>query len=135
MKATRSMVLVSSDKESLDRGALEVFSTLQKQIAAFGLEEEISLSMISDVSKKAQNPLVLVYPEAVIYGSVTPDDVPHIVEEHLYKGRVVEEKQISPFDLSGNIAWLTARKGTLPAENRIVLKNVGLIDPDRKSVV
>jgi NADP-reducing hydrogenase subunit HndC len=43
------------------------------------------------------------------------------VEEHLYKGRVVpEEKQISPYDLTGRIAWLSARKGTLPAENRIV---------------
>ena len=130
MKAIRSMVLVSSDPESLDRGALDVFSTLQKQITHFGLDEEVSLSMISDVSKKMMSPLVLVYPEAVIYGSVTPEDVPHIVEEHLYKGRVVEEKQISAYDLSGKIAWLTARKGTLPAENRIVLKNVGLIDPE-----
>ena len=130
MKATRSMVLVSSDQDSLDRGALDVFNTLQQQIAAFGLDEEISLSMISEVSKKPQNPLVLVYPDAVIYGSVTPDDVPRIVEEHLYKGRVVEEKQISPYDLTGRIAWLSARKGTLPAENRIVLKNVGVIDPE-----
>ncbi|MBW6464993.1 MAG: NADH-quinone oxidoreductase subunit NuoF [Brevefilum sp.] len=130
MKATRSMVLVSSDQDSLDRGALDVFNALQQQIAAFGLDEEISLSMISEVSKKPQNPLVLVYPDAVIYGSVTPEDIPHIVEEHLYKGRVVEEKQISPYDLTGRIAWLSARKGTLPAENRIVLKNVGVIDPE-----
>lgn len=130
MQITRSMVLVSSDPESLDRGALDVFSTLQKQITKFGLEEEISLSMISDVSKHGLSPLVLVYPDAVIYGPVTKEDVPRIVEEHLYKGRVVEEKQISAYDLSGRVAWLSARKGTLPAENRIVLKNVGLIDPE-----
>ena len=130
MKTYRSMVLVSSDPESLDRGALDVFNTLQKSIAAFGMEEEISLSMISDLNKKGMDPLVLVYPDAVIYGSVTPQDVPHIVEEHLYKGRIVEEKQVSPYDLTGRVAWLSARKGTLPAENRIVLKNVGLIDPE-----
>ena len=130
MQTTRSMVLVSSDPESLDRGALDVFSTLQKQITKYGLEEEIALSMISDVSKHAMSPLVLVYPDAVIYGPVTKEDIPLIVEEHLYKGRVVEEKQISAYDLSGRIAWLSARKGTLPAENRIVLKNVGLIDPE-----
>ena len=130
MQTTRSMVLVSSDPESLDRGALDVFSTLQKQITKYGLEDEISLSMISDVSKHAMSPLVLVYPDAVIYGPVTKEDVPRIVEEHLYKGRVVEEKQISAYDLSGRVAWLSARKGTLPAENRIVLKNVGLIDPE-----
>lgn len=130
MKATRSMVLVSSDPDSLEHGAFEVFNQLQRQIRAYDMEEEISLSMANDIDKKGLNPLVLVYPDAVIYGRVTPEDVPKIVEEHLYKGRVVEEKQISPYDLSGRIAWLSARKGSLPAENRIVLKNVGLIDPE-----
>jgi NADP-reducing hydrogenase subunit HndC len=33
-------------------------------------------------------------------------------------------------ELSGRIAWLSARKGTLPAEKRIVLERAGLIDPD-----
>ena len=130
MKAIRSMVLVSGDQESMNHGALEVFNALQQQLAVFGLEEEISLSMVNDVSKPGLDPLVLVYPDAVIYGAVAPEDVPHLVEEHLYKGRVVEEKQVSPYDLTGRIAWISARKGTLPAENRIVLKNVGLIDPE-----
>jgi len=130
MKATRSMVLVSSDPDSLENGAMEVFAQLQSQIAAFGMEEEISLSMANDIDKQGYNPLVLVYPDAVIYGRVKPEDVLQIVEEHLYKGRVVEEKQISAYDLSGRIAWLSTRKGSLPAENRIVLKNVGLIDPE-----
>ena len=129
MKAIRSMVLVSSDPESMERGALDVFSALQQQIDAFGMGDEISLSMISETGEHNLSPIVLVYPDAVIYGPVTPADVPHIVEEHLYKGRVVEEKQISAYDLTGRVAWLSARKGTLPAENRIVLKNVGLIDP------
>jgi len=130
MKATRSMVLVSADPESMERGSLDVFTELQKQILAFGLEEEIALSMVNDISKSGFTPLVLVYPDAVIYGPIKPDDVHQIVEEHLYKGRVVVEKQISPYNLTGRIAWLSARKGTLPAENRIVLKNVGLIDPE-----
>ena len=130
MKAIRSMVLVSGDEVSLKHGALEVFNALQKQLAAFGLEEEITVSMVNDVNKPGLDPLVLVYPDAVIYGPVTPEDIPHIVEEHLYKGRVVAEKQVSPYDLTGRIAWLSARKGTLPAEHRIVLNNVGLIDPE-----
>jgi len=130
MKATRSMVLVSADPESMERGSLDVFTELKKQILDFGLEEEIALSMVNDISKSGFTPLVLVYPDAVIYGPIKPDDVHQIVEEHLYKGRVVVEKQISPYNLTGRIAWLSARKGTLPAENRIVLKNVGLIDPE-----
>jgi NADP-reducing hydrogenase subunit HndC len=130
MKAIRSMVLVSGDQDSLDRGAMDVFTTLQQKLSEFGLEEEISVSMVNDVSKPGLDPMVLVYPDAVIYGPVKPEDVHNIVEEHLYKGRVVAAKQVSPYDLTGRVAWLSARKGTLPAENRIVLKNVGLIDPE-----
>jgi len=51
------------------------------------------------------------------------------VEEHLYKGRIVQELQAPARELTGKIAWLSNRKGTLPAEQRIVLERAGLIDP------
>ena len=37
MKTYRSMVLVSSDPVSMERGAQQVFQRLQEEIAAFGL--------------------------------------------------------------------------------------------------
>lgn len=129
MKMARSMVLVSSDPTSIQLGAQEVFQALQDQIKAFGLEDEISLTMVGDVGRHDALPLVIVYPEAVIYGPVTPEKVPYLVEEHLYKGRIAEELVASVRELSGRIAWLHARKGTLPAEQRIVLRRAGIIDP------
>ncbi len=33
---------------------------------------------------------VMVYPDGTMYGQVTPEDVPEIIEEHLEKGNVVE---------------------------------------------
>jgi len=129
MKMARSMVLVSSDPISMQLGAQEVFQALQDQIKAFGLEDEISLTMVGDVGRHDALPLVIVYPEAVIYGPVTPEKVPYLVEEHLYKGRIAEELVASVRELSGRIAWLHARKGTLPAEQRIVLRRAGIIDP------
>jgi NADP-reducing hydrogenase subunit HndC len=130
MKAFRSMVLVSSDPVSIERGAKEVFDALQQEIAAFGLENEISLSMVGDVGRYEAAPLVIVYPEAVIYGPVKVSDVHFLVEEHLYKGRIAAGLQAPVRELSGKIAWLSTRKGTLPAEQRIVLERAGLIDPD-----
>ena len=129
MKPYRSMVLVSSDTKSIESGAQDVFRNLQEQTRALGIADEISLSMVGDVGRHDAVPLVIVYPEAVIYGPVKPEDVQRIVEEHLYKGRVVPELQASSRELSGRIAWLSARKGTLPAENRIVLERAGIIDP------
>jgi (2Fe-2S) ferredoxin len=124
------MILVSNDPESVLRGSEKIFTTFQEQLQHFGLTEEVSLSMVSDLGYSYASPLVLIYPEAVIYGPIQPGDVPYIVEEHLYKGRVVEETRAPAHELSGKVAWLSARKGTLPAENRVVLKNVGLIDPE-----
>lgn len=130
MKAIRSMVLVSSDPESLARGANAVYENLQQQINKFGLQNEVSVTMTGDMGRHDALPLVVVYPEAVIYGPVKPADVPLLVEEHLYKGRIVAGLQASAKELSGRIAWLSARKGTLPAEQRIVLQRAGLIDPE-----
>jgi NADP-reducing hydrogenase subunit HndC len=130
MKPVRSMVLVSSDAQSMARGAQQVYQRLQEEIKSFGLESEISLSMVGDVGRHDAAPLVIVYPEAVLYGPVQPDDVHHLVEEHLYKGRVVAQLQAPARELTGKIAWLNARKGTLPAEQRVVLQRAGVIDPD-----
>ena len=130
MKSTRAMVLVSNDPLSLERGAQQVYQKLQEEIARLGLEQEISLSMVSEIGRQDAAPVVIVYPEAVIYGPVTPGDVPHLVEEHLYKGRIVNELRASARELSGRIAWISARAGTLPAQQRIVLERAGIIEPE-----
>ena len=130
MKTKRSMVLVSNDPHSLEKGAEEVYQRLSQEIEAFKLGDEISLSMVSDIERSDASPMVIVYPEAVVYGPVTPDDVHFLVEEHLYKGRIASRLQAPTKELSGKIAWLSAREGTLPAEQRIVLERAGIIDPD-----
>ena len=130
MKAIRSMVLVSSDPVSIERGANEIYQSLQQEIRSFGLEDEISLTMVGDVGRHDAAPLVIIYPEAVIYGPVKEKDVHFLVEEHLFKGRIAAGLQAPVRELTGKIAWLSARRGTLPAEQRIVLERAGIIDPD-----
>ena len=88
MKAVRAMVLVSGDPDSIRLGSEQIFMALEKEFIKLGIQDEISLSMISDVDRQDASPLVIVYPEAVIYGPVTVADIPYLVEEHLYKGRI-----------------------------------------------
>ncbi|HPS32178.1 MAG TPA: NADH-quinone oxidoreductase subunit NuoF [Anaerolineaceae bacterium] len=130
MKTSRSMVLISHDPVSIQQGADAVLEAFQQELNRLQLQDEVSLSLVEDIGRNYASPLVIVYPEAVIYGRVSVEDVPHLVEEHLFKGRIVEEKIAPAHELSGRIAWVAARKGTLPAETRIVLKNVGIIDPN-----
>ena len=38
-----------------------------------------------------QGPTVVIYPQAIWYGHVTPDDVPRILDETVIAGRVLED--------------------------------------------
>jgi NADP-reducing hydrogenase subunit HndC len=130
MKIKRAMVLVSNDPRSQLRGSEEVFRRLESEIDRLGLSDEIALSTIVDVGRSDATPMVIIYPEAVVYGPIKPEDVTRIVEEHLYKGRVAEELLAPKRELTGRIAWLNARKGSMPAEQRIILERAGKIDPE-----
>jgi NADP-reducing hydrogenase subunit HndC len=130
MKAPRALVLVSNDPISLSFGSEEVFQALQAEIRARRLEEEIKVSTISDIAPRNDLPLVMIYPEGVVYGPVNADDVKVLVEEHLLKGQIVRSLVGRMHEPVGEIAWLRARSGVLPVQQRVVLGRVGLVDPE-----
>lgn len=130
MKFKRSMILVSNDPESLRKGAGQVLKRFEQELEAFGLSEEVALSQFTDSERVDALPLVIIYPEASAYGPVSEVDVKRIVEEHLYKGRVVQDLLAPVKELTGRIGWLEARKGAMPMEQRIVTRRVGRVDPE-----
>lgn len=130
MKTIRSMILVSEDEESNRLGGQQLFHNLQAALREFGLEDEVAVSTITDLGRQDALPLVMVYPEAVIYGPVRPSDARFLIEEHLYKGRIAERLLAPEHEMSENTAWLSARKGALPAEQRVVLQRAGRINPE-----
>jgi len=112
------------------QGAQDIYDCLRAEVKKYQLEDEVSIALASDINRLDISPVVIVYPEAVVYGPVKIEDVPFLVEEHLYKGRIATRLQAPKKALSGPIAWLSAREGSLPAEQRIVLERAGLIDPE-----
>jgi NADP-reducing hydrogenase subunit HndC len=130
MKSIRSMVLVSNDPTSVERGAEAVFQALQAEIRSHGLMDEIKVSTISDISARDDLPLVMIYPEAVVYSPIKVEDVHLLVEEHLVKGQIVFSLLAKMHKPIGEIAWLRTRSGALPAQQRIVLERAGVIDPE-----
>ena len=121
----RTHVLVCVDPECLKHGAHEVLDTLQDELVAQGLIDEIQVLETSRIGSCSNGPELMVYPEGVHYVGLTPDDVPYIVEEHFLKGRVASkfvevEKSIADEELSAPTS----------KEIRVVLKNCGKIDPE-----
>ena len=130
MQTKRAMILVSNDPESVRLGADELIQHLTEALGAYDFQDEVEISTLSNVGASNILPLVVVYPEATVYGPVQAADARFLVEEHLYKGRIATDLVAPPKQLSGNIGWLRAHKGYNPAEQRIVLERAGRIDPE-----
>ncbi len=130
MKVIRSMVLVSVDPASLERGAEKVFHTLLEEIENFGLSDQIAVTTIQDVGFREDLPLVIVYPDAAVYAPVKPEDVHLIVEEHLYKGNIVPHLLAMMHEMVPEIAWMRGRRGALPVQKRVVLERAGIVNPE-----
>ena len=60
-----------------------------------GLKGRVRANQSGCLDQCEHGPTVVVYPEAVWYGSVTPQDAASIVEEHLVGGRPVERLRLA----------------------------------------
>jgi len=102
---------------------------LLKELERQGLLEEIKIIETGCNGFCAVGPVMLVQPEGIFYQRLTPEIVPHLVEEHFLKGRPVKKLfYVEP-----------ASKKTIPKMNEIpffanqmfwVMRNKGVIDPE-----
>ncbi|HEX7432208.1 MAG TPA: NADH-quinone oxidoreductase subunit F, partial [Anaerolineaceae bacterium] len=125
MKYFRTHVLVCVDPQCLKKGAHEIIDSLQDELVAQGLIDEVQVLETSRIGGCDNGPEMMVYPEGVHYTGLTPDDIPFIVEEHFLKGRVAQ-KFVTPVKV-----FLDEELGAPKSkEIRVVLRNCGKIDPD-----
>jgi (2Fe-2S) ferredoxin len=71
------------------RGGGEVRDRLKSELTARGLSKVIRANNAGCLDQCEYGVTVVVYPEQVWYGHVTPEDIPEIVEKHLIGGEVV----------------------------------------------
>ena len=72
-------------------GSADVHRLLKEGVAARGLKGRVRVNKAGCFNQCGNGPMVVVYPENVWYGGVTPDKVLRILEEHIAGGRPVED--------------------------------------------
>ncbi|MBP0969531.1 MAG: NADH-quinone oxidoreductase subunit NuoF [Oscillospiraceae bacterium] len=109
-------------------GIAEEFERVLKN---YGLEDEVKVVRTGCFGLCQKGPIVAVYPDKVFYSHVTVEDVEKIVSEHLYKGRVVKELELSDVDLETGEKILDIDKIKFyEKQQRIALRNCGKINPE-----
>lgn len=76
-------------------GCMEVMNTFMEEIQNRNLFEKIGLTNTGCMGPCMMGPSVLIYPEGIMYGRVTKEDVTTIIDEHLLGGEPVEKLKVS----------------------------------------
>jgi (2Fe-2S) ferredoxin len=76
-------------------GKSELHTQLQQLTKAAGLGNTVRINKSGCLDQCEHGPTVVVYPEAVWYGHVKPEDAAEIVQEHLINGRPVERLRLA----------------------------------------
>jgi len=121
MKYYRSHVLVSINETSIASGVQAFITALRSELGKHDLSEEINILETGPLGFFGRGISLTVYPENVNYESVKIEDIPELVQEHFLKGRPVSRIML---DTTGKFS------PKFNYENRIVLRNSGIIDPE-----
>ncbi len=130
MKIFRSHLLLCGGTGCHASGSPGVKSALLEEIVKRKLADEVKVVETGCNGFCALGPIMVVYPEGVIYISLKPEDMPELVEEHLVKGRVVEKLLYREPGTDKTIPTMQDIPFFAHQELR-ALKNRGLIDPEK----
>ena len=77
------------------QGQAELQKSFKEKLAARGLKGKVRANQSGCLDQCEHGPTMVVYPEAVWYGHVQPEDAEEIVNEHLVAGRPVERLRLA----------------------------------------
>jgi NADH-quinone oxidoreductase subunit F len=130
LKQYRTHLLVCAGTGCVSCGSFKVKEALEKEVRKRNLQDEVLVIATGCNGFCERGPILMVHPDGVFYQQLKVEDVPHLVEEHLLKGRPVKKLMYIP----------PAEKEPVPKmkdieffkhQRLIVLRNRGRIDPEK----
>lgn len=110
-------------------GSPMIIEALKEELIKRKLENEVRIVQIGCPGFCSKGPLMIIYPEGILYCEVSPDDVPEIVEETIIKGRTVE-RLLYEDPIAAQLVTHYSEIPFYKKQKRVILKNCGLIDPE-----
>ena len=129
MKHIRSHVLVCGGTGCASSGSNKVMELLKQELEQKGLASEVKVVETGCHGFCEMGPIMIIYPEGTFYCRVQPEDVPEIVDVHLYKGRIVNRllyREPISHEMIPNFEHMQFYK----KQKRRILTNCGHINPE-----
>ncbi|AJC74196.1 NADH dehydrogenase [Pseudothermotoga hypogea DSM 11164 = NBRC 106472] len=128
MPLTTSTILICAGGACISSGETSVKETLQREIKKYGLDEVVRIVETGCMGACSLGPIMVIYPEGVFYQKLTPQAAVKIVQEHLLKGRIVQE-HLYKMPTGEVIPEAMDKLPFFAKQVKIATRNVGYIDP------
>lgn len=76
-------------------GSQKLRDAFKREIERRGLKAEVRANSAGCLEQCELGPAVVIYPQAIWYGHVTPEDVPRIVERTILHGETIADLKIA----------------------------------------
>jgi len=126
----RAHVLCCRGTSCTAGGSADIFELFREEVGNRGLQEDILISISGCHGLCSIGPIVVIYPEDILYCQVEPSDVTEIVEKTLVRGRVIERLLYKDPQTAVPIPHYH-RIPFYRRQQRIILKNCGIINPEK----
>ena len=107
----------------------KIIDELRKLIHEENLEDTVEVVQTGCFGLCARGPIVIVQPEDTFYAHVKVDDAKDIINSHIKENKIVEHLLIKEGD--GTLVEKLDDLNFYKKQQRLVLRNCGVIDPER----
>ncbi len=122
-------ILICAGASCISSGGYSFKDELLKEIKEHKIENEVSVIDTGCVGTCELGPVAIVYPESIFYKQLKPEHAKIIVEEHLIKGRPVQELLYKD-PQADKIIEKVKEIPFFAKQQKIVLRNCGMINPE-----
>jgi NADP-reducing hydrogenase subunit HndC len=130
MKSYRTHLMLCAGTGCVSNGSYRIKAALERELVKHSLQDEIAVVMTGCNGFCAQGPVMTVLPDGIFYQLLTEQDIPHLVEEHILKGRPVQRLMYTPPAEKAPVPKMSDI-GFFQKQRLIALRNRGLIDPEK----
>lgn len=129
MAIYRSHVLVCGGTGCASSKSDLIKKRFEEKIIEMNLDKEVQVISTGCFGLCEEGPIVVIYPEGSFYAKMQINRVDRIVEEHLYKGRIVREFLYEESFADEKLKSLN-QIDFYSKQKRVALRNCGLINPE-----
>ena len=126
----KNYILVCGGTGCTSNHSLDVVKAFETHLKEYGLQDDVKIIQTGCLGLCAKGPVVVVHPGSVYYEEVDPEKVEAIVNEHIVGGVPADKYMLKEETTDGSPAKTMTESDFYTKQERIALRNCGVIDPE-----